>query len=76
VAFAAEMQHAPDDRFVADLARAADVQLTFVSVIARNLYLFTLAGSSGDVDCRPTLERLRQDARVRSVDVDERRQHH
>jgi hypothetical protein len=76
VAFAAEMQHAPDDRFVADLGRAADVQLTFVSVLARNLYLFTLSGSSGDVDCRPALERLRQDARVRSVEVDERRQHH
>lgn len=76
MAFAAEMQHAPDDRFVADLARAADVRLTFVSVIARNLYLFTLSGSSGDADCRPVLERLRQDARVRSVDIDERRQHH
>jgi hypothetical protein len=61
---------------VADLARAADVQLTFVSVIARNLYLFALSGSGGDADCRRALERLRQDARVRSVDIDERRQHH
>lgn len=76
MAFAAEMQHAPDDRFVADLGRATDVQLTFVSVIARNLFLFTLSGASGDVDCQPALERLRQDARVRSVDIDERRQHH
>ncbi|MDB6089228.1 MAG: hypothetical protein JWN85_2012 [Gammaproteobacteria bacterium] len=76
MAFAAEMQHAPDDRFVADLARATDVQLTFVSVIARNLFLFTLSGASGEVDCRAALERLRQDARVRAVDIDERRQHH
>jgi len=76
MAFAAEMQHPPDDRFVADLERAADVQLTFVSIVARNFFLFTLSGAAGDVDCRPALERLRQDPRVRSVDIDERRQHH
>jgi len=41
------------DRFVADLERATDVQLTFVSIVARNLFLFTLSGAAGDVDCRP-----------------------
>jgi hypothetical protein len=76
MAFAAEMQHPPDDRFLAELGQATDVQLTFVSIVARNLFLFTLSGGAGDVDCRPALERLRQDSRVRSVDIDERRQHH
>lgn len=76
MAFAADLQRAPDDRFVAELGRATDVQLTFVSVIARNLFLFALSGAAGDADCRPALERLRQDSRVRSVDIDERRQHH
>ncbi len=76
VAFAAEMQRPPDDRFIADLERAADVQLTFVSAIAPNLFVFALSGAAADADCRPALERLRQDARVRSVDIDARRQHH
>jgi hypothetical protein len=76
ISFSPEMQYAPEDGFVKDLARAANVELAFVSAIAPNLYVFTVSTAESDTRCRDALERLRRDPRIRSVDVDERRKAH
>jgi hypothetical protein len=76
IAFSPEMQRAPDDRFLSELGRTADAELRFVSTIAPNLHLFTLSAAGGASRCHDALERLRHDSRVRSADLDERRQHH
>jgi len=71
VAFSRDQGNRPSDRFVRDLARADGVRLTFLRTIGLGLYVFSLAAP--DSNCRDALERLRRDARVRSVDVDQRR---
>ncbi len=76
MAFSPAMAHAPDDGFVKDLAHAAGVELVFVSTIAPNLHLFSLSATDGESGCQHALEGLRRDSRVRSVDLDTRRQHH
>jgi hypothetical protein len=64
---------APNDAFVTDLAHAAKADLTFLRIAGPNLYVFSLTAAEADPSCRNALERLRQDPRIRSVDVDERR---
>jgi hypothetical protein len=71
VAFSRDQGNRPSDRFVSDLARADGVRLTFLRTLGSGLYVFLLAAP--DSKCRDALERLRRDARVRSVDVDQRR---
>jgi hypothetical protein len=76
VAFSPAMARAPDDGFLKDVARAAGVELVFVSTIAPNLHVFTLSAADGESGCHGVVEGLRRDSRVRSVDIDTRRQHH
>jgi hypothetical protein len=71
---AAQNQSPPDDRLVQDLARVAGVNLLYLRSVTSELHLFSLSGV-GD-DCGKAVERLRGDPRVRSVDIDQRRQHH
>jgi hypothetical protein len=70
------MARAPGDGFVKDIARAAGVELVFVSTIAPNLHVFTLSKADGESGCHDVVEGLRRDSRVRSVAIDTRRQHH
>jgi len=70
------MARAPDDSFFKDIAHAAGIELVFVRTIASNVHVFTLSAADGESGCHDAVERLRRDARVRSVDIDTRRQHH
>jgi hypothetical protein len=66
----------PDAPLLADLERANAVALDPVSSITSDLRVYTLRASGSDDDCAAAIERLRRDARVRSVDVDARRELH
>jgi hypothetical protein len=66
----------PDDGFVTDLALKAGVHLTFLRLAGPGLYAFSLSAADPDPSYREALERLRRDARVRSVDEDARRKAH
>lgn len=69
------VQHPPDAAFLQGLARDAGVQLTYVRSLTPDLHLLVLsADDADDPDCERALERLRSDPRVRSVDIDQRRQ--
>jgi hypothetical protein len=74
--FSEDQGSRPDDGFVTDLARSADVHLTFLRLAGPGLYVFTLSATDPDPNCREALERLRRDTRVRSVDKDMRRKAH
>jgi len=74
VSFAQKNQSPAEDRLVKDLARVAGVNLVYLRSVTSELHLFSLSGI-GD-DCGKAVERLRGDPRVRSVDIDQRRQHH
>jgi hypothetical protein len=76
VSFAAPVGPVTDAAFVADLAGAAGVQLTFLRAAGAGLYVFALAGGAADPGCAAALDRLRRDPRVRSADADERRAPH
>jgi hypothetical protein len=71
VAFSKDQGSRPSDRFVSDLARVDGVRLTFLRTIRADLYVFSVEAS--DADCPHALERLRHDARVRSIDINGRR---
>jgi hypothetical protein len=60
----------PDRVFVTSLANDSGVQLSYLHSAGAGLYVFALAS---DLSCLDSLERLRRDPRVRSVDIDERR---
>lgn len=72
----AQAEPSPDEKFVTDLAHAAGVQLTFIRTVGRSMYVFSLMSAESDPGCREALERLRRDARVRSVEMDARRARH
>jgi len=74
VSFAQGVRTPPDDSLVKDLARVTGVNLAYLRAVTPELHLFSLSGV-GD-DCGKALERLRGDSRVRSADIDQRRQHH
>src|SRR5262249_52492035 len=65
---------APDDALFADLGLAAGVRLESPTSLTTNIYSLTLRADGGDAVCREAVQRLRADPRVRSVDLDERRQ--
>lgn len=73
VAFSKDQGSRPNGGFVRELARADGVQLRFLRTIGPDLYVFSLA--TPEPKCRDALERLRRDARVRSVSVDQRRRY-
>jgi hypothetical protein len=72
LSFAPAKSSAPNDKFVAALARAENVQLKFLNRIAPNLFVLGL--SAADSDCQAAIERLRGNVKVRSVEIDARRQ--
>jgi hypothetical protein len=75
VAFSQDFQNAPDEAFVKDVARAAHVELAYVRSITPALHVFILTADNGsDPTCAQALGRLRADSRVRSADIDARRQ--
>ena len=68
------LQSAPDDALVADLGRASGARLELVRTMTSNLHLFSLTAPGAEAECMAAIERLRRDPRVRSVDLDQRRQ--
>jgi hypothetical protein len=64
----------PNPSLVADLGRVSGARLALVRTMTTNLHLFALTAPGGEADCIAAVERLRSDARVRSVDLDQRRQ--
>ncbi|HUQ51841.1 MAG TPA: hypothetical protein VM692_06435 [Gammaproteobacteria bacterium] len=68
------LQGDPVPALVADLGRASGARLELVRTMTTNLHLFSVTAPGPQADCLAAVERLRADARVRSVDVDQRRQ--
>ncbi|HUN73516.1 MAG TPA: hypothetical protein VMU40_03275 [Steroidobacteraceae bacterium] len=71
VGFSKDHGSRPPARFVSDLASSDRVRLRFLRTVGPGLYLFSLRAS--EQDCSHAIERLRRDARVRSVDLNRRR---
>jgi hypothetical protein len=67
------LRSAPEESVVADLGRASGARLELVRTMTSNLHLFSLTAPGSAEECTAAIERLRRDARVRSVDLDERR---
>jgi hypothetical protein len=63
----------PDSSLLADLERTNALTLEPVSVITRELRVYTLRTAGTNDDCIAAIYRLRRDHRVRSVDLDARR---
>ena len=72
----ASLPSAPDAALLADLGRSSGSRLELASAIGANLYALTLTTAGPAEQCRAAMERLRRDARVRSVEVDARREIH
>jgi hypothetical protein len=68
------LQQAPVPSFVADLSRASGARLELVRTMTSDIHLFSLTAPGPEAECVAALERLRRDPRVRSVDLDQRRQ--
>ena len=73
ITFAGSPGERPADDFVMEISRAANVVLVFVRAAGPGLYVFQLDADDSDESCSLALARLRRDARVRSVDLDQRR---
>jgi hypothetical protein len=67
------LDRAPDSALLEDLSRASGARLELTSDMPAGLYLMELAADEAGDACSRALERLRQDERVRSADIDERR---
>lgn len=65
----------PDDKWVHDLAAANGVELRYVRAITPSLYVFRMIAVNSTGGCEAAIERLRGDARLRSAQIDWRRQH-
>ena len=68
------LQVDPVPSLVADLDRASGARLELVRTMTPNLHLFSLTAPGAEAECVAAIERLRRDPRVRSVDIDQRRQ--
>jgi hypothetical protein len=68
------LQGDPVPALVEDLGRASGARLELVRTMTSNLHLFSLMAPWPEADCVAAVERLRRDPRVRSVDLDQRRQ--
>lgn len=66
----------PDDALLADLERINSVELEPLGAITDDLRVYRLHAVGSDDGCSAAIERLRRDARVRSVDLDARRELH
>lgn len=76
VTFIPGIAQPPSPDLVSDLALRAHIRLEFVRSIWGDLDAFKLSVDGPDPGCRNALERLRQDARIRSADPDQQRRHH
>ncbi len=66
--------HAPaDSGAIAALATSHALTLAIVDRLLPDLYVLDVGARGGDSACAAALERLRADARVRSVELDARR---
>jgi len=74
VSLAPGTRNPPEDDLVKDIGRKAGVNLVYLRSVTPELLVFSLT-AAGD-DCDRAVGRLRSDPRVRSVDIDRRRQHH
>jgi hypothetical protein len=63
----------PDPALIADLSRVAQVQITYLRSISPGIQVYTLSAEDAEARCNNAIERLRQDARIRSIDLDQRR---
>ncbi len=68
------LQAAPEPALVAELGRVSGARLELVRTMTTNLHLFSLSAPGPESECMAAIERLRRDSRVRSVDIDQRRQ--
>ena len=68
------LQLEPVPSLVADLGRVSGARLELVRSMTTNLHLFSVRAPGTEADCIAALERLRQDSRVRSVELDQQRQ--
>ena len=66
----------PPKSVMADIARQAQVRLSYRRSIGSRFQLLGLATREPDPGCSAALVRLREDPRIRSVDPDARRQVH
>lgn len=69
----AGLNSAPDAALLADLSRASGARLELIRTMTSDLHLLSLEAPGPESECMAAIERLRGDARVRSVDLDERR---
>jgi hypothetical protein len=69
----AGLTSAPDAALLADLSRVSGARLELIRSMTSGLHLLSLEAAGPDSDCMAAIEKLRSDARVRSVDLDERR---
>ena len=68
------LQVAPEPALIAELGRVSGVRLELVRTMTTNLHLFSVNAPGPESECMAAIERLRRDPRVRSVDLDQRRQ--
>lgn len=64
------------DQMTEALSRDADVHLEYLRSASPTLFVFRLTASGEDSGCTNALARLRQDSRVRFVELDVRRTRH
>jgi hypothetical protein len=75
VTFSSEVRETgPDHAQLQDIATGANVSLTYLRSESRQVYLLMLTTGEPDPDCQRALGRLRNDSRIRSADLDARRQ--
>jgi hypothetical protein len=65
----------PDDAWVKELAAANGVELRYLRAITPRLYVFRMTAAGADGACDAAIARLRGDARLRSAQIDQRREH-
>ena len=63
----------PDQALIADLSRVANVQIAYLRSISPGVQVYSLSAEDAEARCTNAIERLRKDARVRSIDLDQRR---
>jgi hypothetical protein len=66
---------APNAALLVDIGRANALELDPLGAITNDVQAYTLRAAGSD-DCADAIARLRRDARVRSVDIDARREAH
>ena len=69
------MPSPPDEAWVRDLAAANGVELHYLRAITPRLYVLRLSAAGAGGGCDAALARLRADPRLRSAQIDQRREH-